>query len=184
MRNEKTSNRSGQAMIEAMIGVILILILVAGMVQFVDIARAHSRIDSRIRGDAGVAAMSPQLHENWDTPSYIVTWTPGRDGQRYTADDQAVVGSPDALRLIADHSVRANTDSDWNRFDDLEQRTSHGSSLRNMHQPPLRMIELGFAGMRGREIVPVTNIIQELIYDRPDVLVQETVWIPVTRDLY
>jgi len=183
MRDERTDTRAGQAMIEAMIGVILILILVAGTVQFGLIACAHSVIDSRIRGDTGVTALSPPVISP-DTPAYILTWTPGADGQRYTADDRAVYGGPDTLLRIADHSARASTAGDWDSFDSLERITGHDSSLRNLRHAPVPMGALGFVGMRYRLAVPVSAIIRELVYDRADIQVSETVWVPMSRDLY
>lgn len=185
MQNDKTVGRTGQAMIEAMIGVILILILVAGTVQFVDVARAHYVIDSRIRGDAGVIATSPPLPlASPDIPAYILTWTPGVDGQRNTADDQAVLGPATTLYHLADHSTRATVPSDWNTFNDLATITGHGSSVINLHQSPVQMSELGFVGVYGKLTVPISSLVQSLFYSHPDVVVREVVWVPVTRDLY
>ena len=78
LHRDRRHLRAGQAMIEMMLGVILIMLLIAGMVQFVTIASTHSAIDAKIRGDAGVVAMSPLTA--WDTPDYILTWKAGPDG--------------------------------------------------------------------------------------------------------
>ena len=170
------ASRAGQAMIELMISVLMILILVAGTVQFMDVANMHRAIDARIRGDAGVVAMSPLTF--FDTPAYALDWKEGDDGQRGTADDRMIVGPPSALYFVADHSARSA--SDWNLFSQL----SHPSSLAELHQNPLPMIALGFVGVRLSQDVPVSDIVRQLVYNSPSVTVREDVWIPVTKGLY
>ena len=169
--------RAGQAMIEMMLSVLMILILVAGAVQFMDVAGMHRAIDSRIRGDTGVVAMSPLSF--FDTPAYILNWRAGPDGQRGTADDEKVVGPPRALYLITDRSARSA--ADWTEFGKL----SHPSSLAELHNTsPLPMIALGFVGVRLSQDVPVSDIARKLIYASPFVTVREDVWLPVTKGLY
>ena len=170
-------SESGQAMIELMLGVIMILILVAGGVQLADIMRHHSAIDARIRGDAGVIAMSPLLF--LDTPDYILTWDGGRDRQRFTADDRRVPGDPAAIKNIADHTARQGS-QDWGVFLGLHQP----SSIEALHQTPVPMMALGFVGVRCTVQVPVSDIVQELVYASPEVKEQEDCWMPVMRGLY
>lgn len=162
-------------MIELMLGVILIMLVLAGSLQFIDIASMHSAIDAHVRGDAGVVAMSPLTY--WDTPACIKTWTPGPDGP-YTAGDQIVPGTPNTLNTIANYSVRVPTD--WNEFDQL--RTP--SSLVPLHLTLTSPEGLGFIGVRIAQDVPVSDIIQELVYPKPTVTVREDVWFPVTKGLY
>lgn len=163
-------------MIELMVSVLMILILIAGTVQFMDVANMHRAIDSRIRGDTGVLALSPLT--TFDTPAYALNWEAGPDGQRGTADDKMDVGQPTALYTLSDHSARSV--SDWAEFTKL----SHPSSLAELHQNSPPMIALGFVGVRLTQDVPVSDIVRQLIYNSPSVTVREDVWVPATKGLY
>ncbi len=171
-------------MIELMMGMIMILILLAGAVQFLDVADAHTGIDSCIRGGrsesdilgCGFIAMSPRTLE--DTPRYIETWQPGADGQRFTADDRATCGSPDVIGDIANGSVNAATD--WDAF----SRLARPSSLEALHQSPVPLMALGFIGIRQTTAVPVSQIAQDLFYGSASVTVQEDCWMPIMNGLY
>ena len=177
-RREPRRLRAGQAMIEMMLGVMLIMLLIAGMVQFVTIASVHSALDAQVRGDAGVVAMSPLTA--WDTPDYILNWKVGPDGQPFTADDQKTIGQPNAIGLIANDSVRPNSPTDWNALAPLRST----STMDLLHQTPTPLIDLGFIGIKLSQEVPVIDVIQELVYAKPTVTVQEEVWFPVTKGLY
>ncbi len=178
LHRDRRHLRAGQAMIEMMLGVILIMLLIAGMVQFVTIASTHSAIDAKIRGDAGVVAMSPLTA--WDTPDYILTWKAGPDGQQFTADDQKTIGIPNTINLITSDSVRQGSPTDWNALAPLRNT----STLDLLHQSPTPLIDLGLIGIKLSQEVPVIDIIQELVYAKPTVTVEESVWFPVTKGLY
>ena len=171
-----SGRRSGQAMIELMGGLLLILLVVVGTLQFLDIAWVHSAIDSRIRGDAGVVAISSPLYV--DQPDYILTWQEGADGQRLTADDRKVTGQPGVLYTIVDNS--AADPADWAWFAQL----SRPSSLDALHTPLVPLSALGFIGIRQSHDVPVRQIIQDLVYNKASVHVSEEVWLPITKNLY
>jgi len=172
------SARSGQAMIEMMVGVIVILIVVVGLVQYMAVAGMHRSIDSQIRADTGVTAMSPLTY--YDTPSYILNWTVGPDNQPYTADDQVQVGSSATLTTIANKSVLTSDPGEWNEFDSL----SHASSLKAVHQDSQPTAALGFVGVCLQQKVDVSSAAQELFYRSPYVTVKEIVWMPATEGLY
>ena len=163
-------------MIELLLGIILILILLTGTLQFLTVAGAHTRIDSGIRGKTGFLAMSPRTEE--DTPRCIANWQPGPDGQRFTADDQVVPGSPNTVAAIANGSVASATD--WKEFGLL----TRPSSLAALHDIPVPLMSLGFIGIRWSTTVPVSAIAQELFYGKSDVTVQEDAWIPIMNGLY
>ncbi|MFZ4396626.1 MAG: hypothetical protein ACOYOU_13465 [Kiritimatiellia bacterium] len=168
--------RSGQAMIELMIGVITMLILLVGSVLFLLVSDAHTYIDSGIRGRTGFLAMSPLITE--DIPRYIRTWLPGADGQRFTADDRAECVAPLAVQMIARRSVQ--TEAQWRELDDLRRP----SSLRALHETPVPLISMGFIGIRRSAVLPVPEFAQDLFYPNPTVTVQEDVWVPIMNGLY
>ena len=163
-------------MIELMIGLILILILVAGAIQFMVVAFAHSRLDGNLRGETGLRALSPQAF--LDTPQYLQTWNPGPDGQRLTADDQAVAASSRTLGVIANDSV-VNT-TDWNVLNSL----ANGSSLRQVAQSAAPEADLGFVKKGQSLSVLVSDVAQKLFYSQDTVIVKEEVWLPIMTGLY
>jgi len=174
------TSKSGQAMIEMMTGLILILILVAGIIQFVSLSTVYCNMDARIRSNAGVVAMSnPPLV---DTPQDILDWNVGADGQHMTADDSASLfnGPTNMFSVTTLHIARPDNPNDWSIFSQLPQP----SSLAALHQSPAALASLGFIGIRYNQQVPVLEILQELVYNRSTILVQEDCWMPVTRGLY
>lgn len=178
MKKNNPASRSGQAMIELMLGIILILILLTGNELFQFVASAQTNMDGKIRGNTGFLAMSPLTEE--DTPSYIVNWTPGPDGQRFTADDQTVPfpGGVNAISTIAADSVAHVTD--WNQIGSL----AYPCSLEALGQLPTPLMSLGFVGTSQTTIVPVSEAAQGLFYGNANATVQESVWIPILNGLY
>lgn len=172
----KISRRSGQAMIELMLGLILILLLLVGSTEFMTVANKHNDLTSVIRSQAGLRALAPVLIE--DTPPYIVNWQPGTDGQRYTADDVSTLGSPVTISRVASYSV-ANA-SDWNAVGTLAQP----SSLEQLQQDPPPLAALGFVNSSMSVSLPVSAIAQDLFYNQPEILVQEQIWLPNVNELY
>jgi len=178
-RNPNHQSRAGQAMIELMLGMILILILLAGTVQFLNVANAHTGMDATIRGQAGYLAMSPGPAEN--TPKYIQTWLPGPDGQPFTADDVAQLKSPNtpnAIAVIANESVVAP--ADWTVLDTL----SNTPSLEVLSQEAGFLTALGFVDVSEAATVPVSDLAQSLFYSSQSVTVKEDVWMPIMSGLY
>ena len=177
MHPHNPNPRTGQAMIELMLGIILIMLLLTGTMQFLAIAMAHAAIDGDIRGQAGYRAMQPLSHE--DAPRCIRDWSPGPDGQRFTADDVASLGRVDTLIQITDHSTP--DPATWRIFDQL----SNPSSLATMHTTPVAaQTSLGFVHQQVTTLVPVSQAAQQLYYNRPYVTVQEDCWIPIMNTLY
>jgi hypothetical protein len=168
--------RAGQAMIELMLGMIMLLILLIGAVQFLEVADAHTGIDSVIRGRTGFIAMSPRLLE--DSPRYIQNWDPGTDNQRFTADDHATCIPATTIQTIANGSAAGT--AGWDAF----SRLSQPSSLAALRGDPVPLMALGFIGLRLNSTVPVSEFAQELFYDHAEVLVQEDCWIPILNGLY
>ena len=163
-------------MIELMLGMILILILVAGTIQFMVVAFAHAGLDGNLRGEVGLLALSPQAFQ--DTPRYIQTWDPGADGQRLTADDQAKLTSSRTLAVIANDSIVQPTD--WNFLNAL----SKGCSLRQIDQSAAPEANLGFVKKTQALSVSVSDVAQNLFYASDTIIVKEEVWLPILNGLY
>ena len=163
-------------MIELMLGLILILMLLVGSVQFMYVANAQNNITANLRGDVGARAMSPLLTE--DTPPCIGNWQSGPYGQRFTADDVSTPGDQGRFSQIASYSV-ANA-ADWNAVGAIIQPCA----LELLQQPPPSLTPLGFVNSSQSVSLPVSAIAQDLFYNRPEILVKEQIWLPFVNELY
>ena len=166
---------AGQAMIELMLGMILILLLLEGTVQFLNVANAHTGMDATARGQAGLLAMSPNPAEN--TPRAIQTWLPGPDGQEFTADDVAQLEAPNAIAVIANESAAKS--ADWTVLNTL----TNTPSMEVLSQSGA-LTALGFVDVSQSTTVPVSDLAQSLFYNSPSVTVKEDVWMPIMNGLY
>ena len=181
-RHHNRHFRSGQAMVELMIGMILILILLAGIGQFLQVAYVHTDMDAAVRGEAGRLAMSQNPAER--TPRNIQTWLPGPDNQPLTADDVVKGGSPVTIVTIANDSVLKP--SDWAELNtELQQQPKLPlPSLDVLQQQGGALTAMGFVDSSQSATVPVFDLARELFYDSQDITVKEDVWMPVMSGLY
>ena len=91
------SNKNGQAFVELILGIIVIIIILTGGVQHLAVSNAHRALTTTVRGEVGELALSDS--PTISAPLYIRTWNPGRDGIRHTDDDTV-------------HNPRNNTPND------------------------------------------------------------------------
>ena len=170
------ARRNGQAFVELILGIIVIVMILAGGIQYLAVANAHRGLTTTVRGEAGARALSdlPEL----STPSYIRTWDAGRDGIRHTDDDTPETTLPWTLYTIADHSVRDV--ADWDRLDPL----ARASPMLRMHESLLPTAELDLISVERSDTVVVDPAVRTFIYDVPIVTVEHTVWLPLLGGLY
>ncbi|MDP2989806.1 MAG: TadE/TadG family type IV pilus assembly protein, partial [Kiritimatiellota bacterium] len=83
---------AGQAMVEFMVGLVVVLVLLAGLIQIGQLTHAHTRTMIAARAAAGLLAMAPTPPVS-ETASLISDWVPGPDLRRHTHDDVAMVTS-------------------------------------------------------------------------------------------
>ncbi len=120
------NSKSGQAIVEFVVGLVAILILTAALLQIGTLVREDGRTLQKARAEAGAAALgSAYFAPVSPGPQYIRDWTVGPDGAAYTRDDRAVIGNaallsdgivlhakPDDLRrLVPDNPVSTLSDS-------------------------------------------------------------------------
>jgi len=169
---------SGQAMIELMLGVIMIMLLLAGTELLLSIANAHCSIDGGVRARSGTAAFTASPD---DTPRNIGNWQAGPDGLQYTADDVASISYNNTVGLIAGNT--ATNQAQMAEYLALA-KFARPSSFATLSQAPAPLGALGFVGYRWSTTVPVSQIAQDLFYNSQNVTVQEDVWMPVMSGLY
>lgn len=173
------SNRSGQASVEFVVGILLMLIVLTGIIHVSRMARTSLFLHAVLRGMAGKDAMGDTSSV---TPAYISDWEAGDDGVRYTADDRPVRNStmlPATLDLLTRYSVEEP--DDWNT---IAADTRLPVSMFSLHATPLLATTVGFTHTEETLHVPVDTVIRQLIYDKDKVSIKEEVWMPLMGGLY
>ena len=171
-----TRRSSGQAAVEFIVCLILLLIVVIGMIHVATMGRASIYIHAAIRGRAGAEAMGGLTLG--ETPRNISDWEPGPDGIRYTADDRPVArnagGIADALTERS-----AKHPDDWSRVDPDSLLSVSAIRLNNAETRLLSLV-------RGEDTIriEIPSFIRQFIYDKGSVTVKEEVWMPLMGGLY
>lgn len=171
------SRCAGQAMIEFMVALLVVVILVGGLVQLTSLYTTHTRIMNEARGNAGERAINPITVA--DTPEFIVDWEPGRDGVTYTADDEPVTDSAAVLQARITAKTVAQTE-DWALVEDAQNTgviDFRGSLAPNNH--------FGLIGETVEEEMPLeAGLISRWVYPSESITIAEEVWMPKLGDIY
>jgi hypothetical protein len=118
--------KSGQAIVEFVVGLVGILIITAALLQIGTLVREDTRTLLEARAEAGEDALDNAYFAPVSPgPQYLNGWTVGGDGNAYTRDDRAVIGNSaffsdglavharpaDLQALVPDNPVSAVSDS-------------------------------------------------------------------------
>lgn len=179
MANTPYRRRSGQAAVEFIVGLLLMLIVLTGIIHVCRMSRTSLFLHSVLRGNAGEEAMSVISSAS---TGYISDWQAGPDGIRYTADDQPVRNSAMLLATL-DLLTRytAENPDDWNY---IAGGTRLPVSMVTLHASPIMATTVGFVHAEETLHVPVDTVIRQLIYDKDEVAIKEEVWMPLMGGLY
>lgn len=165
----------GQAMIEFVIAILLVVILVTGILQFVELAGLKGQLLAEIRSDAGGHAMG-QASVPTTAPAYIRDWREGRDALRHTADDLDERGSAaDTLHVNVLDRATVRPD-DWQYLADA--RSTETLRLRDSAMPASA---LGLFQTERREEVAVLPAMRDWLLGRDSVTVGAEIWFPRLR---
>ena len=181
-RTEARERRSeaGQAAIEFIVGIILFMLLAAGIVHINRMARTSLFLHAVLRGDAGERAMASGALSV--APPYISDWEAGADEIRYTADDQPIrnsIGLSATLSTLTGYSVK--TPGDWTY---VTPDSLLPVSMISLHTSPLSGATLGFVHAEEILHVPVDTVLRQLVYGKDEVAIKEEVWMPLMGGLY
>ena len=89
------TRRNGQAAVEFIIGLLVLVTLLAGGIQYLRVANAHRSITTTLRAEAGARALRDDVLV--DIPPFLRDWEAGRDGIRHTEDVMLRVRLRDGL---------------------------------------------------------------------------------------
>jgi hypothetical protein len=170
------NRRSGQAMVELMVGMIVILALTAGMLQVASLTRAHTAVMVEARGTAGAIAMSDAFVTAF--PDYIAAVEVGPDGRSYSRDDTHTAASmADFDRVIVAPSAPAA--GDWDYLDAVPR-----NRISVLHGSPTPVVEFGLIGTEAHERIALLPAVRDLIYAADEIEVEGKVWMTWTRGIY
>ena len=172
------SRQGGQAAIEFVAGLLLLLLVLTGIIHTARLARTSLFLHGELRAEAGESAMANTLAS---TPRLIGDWDAGADNVRYTADDtsRSSMGYMNVISLVTRYSV-ASPD-DWRG---VESKTQLPESMVNLEQNGFVSALLGCTHREESIRVPVDPVIRQLVYDKDYVTIKEEVWMPMMGGLY
>lgn len=163
-------------MIEFIVGIVAILALFAGLIQFVSLFTAQTDTLAKARSLAGMRAMS-------DVPTasaaeYIKFWDEADDERRYSADDTHTEADP--VAFMDTIAAKAGRDAaDWQRLSAVPRNEIR--DLRNSGAPATM---LGLEEGRDSKEVFLLPAVRHLLYDKSSIEIEGVAWLPWCRGIY
>ncbi len=170
----KADRRSGQAMAEMVVGLLSIMLLVAGLVQIGMLSRHHTATLLDARAEADAMAMRDNYMEHVPGPSYIQDWQEGVEGVRYTQKDEMQLGNPSEIKAGVLRHARP------------EQLARHVYPQRVQSLQESVLLVEAFEFVRGHsraEPVPLLPVIRRLVAQDESIRMEHEVWMPWARGL-
>ncbi len=161
-------SRSGQAIAEFVVALAAILVLVAGILQIGQLARAHTRTLMEAREMAGRYALQENYQLLLPGPRLLGTWSSGPDHSRHSRDDEPLPPLADVTgEDLLPHA----------HVDDLSGYVQNNPFSRLARgQDPLN----GFGLVHGHarsDAIPVLPIVRRLLYRADAVVLESDVWL-------
>jgi len=169
-------NRNGQALVELIVGLIVILALTAGMLQVASLTRASANVMEAARSHAGERAFSETYFSPF--PDYIAEVLPGPDGRAYTRDDETTAADSGAfIATIVNRS--AGSADGWAVLDEIP-----ANPVNRLREAPVPVFEFGLIGAIELETIPLLPAVRNLIYAADEIEVEGRAWSTWTRGIY
>lgn len=168
--------KRGQAVIEFVISLVVLMVLFAGILQGISLSRARTETMIQARRSAGSAAL--QQVGVLPVPHYIGQWQVGPDETRYTRDDTFTPADPTAFQQTVINAAVAQP-ADWQV---LEQ-----APTRHLHRLRIHPSPVAYFGMVREvqtETVPLFSATQRLLYNATEIEIESEVWMTWTHGLY
>ena len=166
------STIDGQAMIEFVIAILLVVIIIAGMLQFVELAGRKGELLAEIRAEAGEQAMGRRL-PLVVRPLYILNWEVGADEIRHTADDTRETGLAGGTLQQTVINRTVQQEADWQRLD-----TAHNAAIPILHDSAIPLSALGFIHAELHDEVTLLPAMRDWLIGKPTVTVGTELWFP------
>jgi hypothetical protein len=176
------SAKTGQALVEFMIGMVVVLVLVSGLLQIASICKAHSDTMLDARKEAGIYAMTesgPGASLLFN-PDYIKDWQEGGDGRMLTRDDVSVAGDPGSFqRTVVERTVQ--NPEEWDIIDAVPENRM--SALRG-DAGVINSLGLVKGSAKKKAQLDMIPAFKHLVYNADSIDVESEVWMTSTKDVY
>jgi len=161
--------KNGQAVVEFVVGIVAVVILVAGMVQLGLLAKAHSDAMTEARKSAAKKAVDDDIEAS---PDYVGSVQDGPDKFNYSADDEFPDGNKSDLqsKLL----VYANPN-------DLQDYLGD-NALTSVYNDPAKVMN-GFVKGNSSKTVSLLTAIQNMITGTGSFDVKSEVWMVSIGDI-
>ena len=172
--------RSGQALVELLVGLVVILVLVAGLLQVASLTNTESDVMADARAEAGELAMM-DVDSSIDLvygTDYIHDWQPGSDTTRYTPDDVWSQGNPAGFENQIVNRA-SPTPAGWDIIDAVPD--NRFTRLRKSGDP---ISCFGLVKGHEKKSVEVIPAVRELLYRADTIQVESEVWMTSTKGIY
>jgi hypothetical protein len=172
-------SRSGQAMIEVIVGLVAMVVLIAGLIQIVKLTRAQTEAMIDAREMVGALAFDDDPLSAF--PGYIEDVEVGPDGRTYTGDDttsDANAGEFDT-RIVRRLVSPDNEANEWDTLDALPS-----SAFTSLHESLAPSTEFGLLRGQASTTIPTDPAIRQLLYNADEIEVECEVWMTWTRGIY
>lgn len=163
---------SGQAMVELVISLLVIVLVISGLTQFIQLSNEKETIMGNLRGETGVAALDGSSAAS--APKYIRNWHEGNDEMRHTGDDSFTSGSFNSKLGTDVLDLSVNNDSDWAYISGTVN-----NDLYNLRTSPASSASLGFVRRSEKKTIELMPAIRDFIIDRDSITVGEEIWMPI-----
>ncbi len=172
VRQPWRASRSGQALTELIVALVVLLVLVAGIIQISLLGLLRTRAMTDARRQAGAKAMLEV--SSFSGPEFIADRELGEDDARYSRDDGFLRGDSGAFqsRIVG-----------YSRPADLEWKRS-GNAFSELNGSSFPCLQFGLVEGESRATLPLLPIIRTLLYHSDEVEVEGKAWLTWTKGIY
>ena len=164
--------KKGQAMVEFVVALVVILVLVASIIQIGTMGVRHSRLMEEARREAGRKAM--QAASSFAGPQFIGACTVGPDGIAFSRDDDVIEGD------IGSFSAGIVSYAHISDLDAIRP----GSPVSVLAGSPFPQYMFGLVDSERQETINLIPIVRELIYRQDSIVLKGKAWMTWTSGLY
>jgi hypothetical protein len=174
-RTTNIERRSGQAIVEFVVGLVGLIMIVAFIIQVSRISREHTRALIDAREQAAHDAMADTYLLALPAPEFINDWRAGNDEREYSQDDRILRGDPSFVASDLLVHSRPQELQGWapgNRISQLASERSPVDAFGLVH------------GHAEEDEVPLMPVIRHLLYNHDEIEVEADAWLVWTKGLY
>lgn len=171
-------SRSGQAMVEFVVAIVLIMVVVGGILAVANLQRADSKSMLGATSEAIENSMGNPIPKNF---SPVSDWSNGVDGHEQTKDDRQKQGDFSNVREAI--TGRTAPNGDWSAFDRYDGNSVIYDDIKQLDSSG-GLSSIGMVEGESMELAEIPHVIQQSLGLPSEVTVENQVWMPKTGGLY